>query len=82
MCLWDLVSKGKFICNFARVLQKEVAKFHSTLFLLTPCENVHILEFPLWLSRLRTPHGVHEDSGLIPGLSQWVKGPALPRAAA
>ena len=26
-------------------------------------------EFPLWLSRLRTRHSVHEDGGLIPGLS-------------
>ena len=34
-------------------------------------------EFPLWLSRLRTQHSVHEDEGLIPGLTQWVKDRAL-----
>ena len=32
-------------------------------------------EFLLWLSGLRTQHSVHEDTGLIPGLTQWVKDP-------
>ena len=36
------------------------------------------LEFPLWLSRLRTRQSVLEDVGLIPGLAQRVKDPALP----
>ena len=31
------------------------------------------LEFPLWPSGLRTQHCVLEDTGLIPGLTQWVK---------
>ena len=35
-------------------------------------------EFPLWLSWLRTQHSVHEDVGLIPGLTQWVKDLELP----
>ena len=35
------------------------------------------MEFPLWLSRLRTPHSAHEDVGLIFGLTQWVKDLAL-----
>ena len=37
-------------------------------------------DFPLWLSRLRTQLGVHEDVGSIPGLIQWLKVPALPLA--
>ena len=30
-------------------------------------------EFPLWLKRLRTQHGVGEDTGSIPGLTQRVR---------
>ena len=30
-------------------------------------------EFPLWLSRLRTPRCFCEDSGSIPSLTQWIK---------
>ena len=29
--------------------------------------------FPLWLRELITQHTVCEDSGLIPGLTQWFK---------
>ena len=31
------------------------------------------LEFPLWLSRLRTQHCLCEDAGSIPDLTWWVK---------
>ena len=31
------------------------------------------LEFPLWLSGLRTQHSIYEDASSIPGLTQWIK---------
>ena len=35
-------------------------------------------EFPSWLGK--NPASIHENRGLIPGLFQWIKDPALPWA--
>ena len=40
------------------------------------------MEFPLWLSGLKTQYSVCVDADLIPGLAQWVKDPVLPQAVA
>lgn len=39
-------------------------------------------EFPKWLSGLRTQHTLHDDTGSIPGLHQWVKDLALQQTVA
>ena len=41
------------------------SKFHTNFRIQRP--------FQLWLSRLRTRHGVCKDAGMILGLAQWVK---------
>ena len=38
------------------------------------------LEFPLWISGLKTQCSLREDVGSIPGLAQWVNYLVLPQA--
>ena len=43
--------------------------------------HIRIEEFLLWLSGLKTQCDLHQDAGLIPGLTQWVKDLVLLQAA-
>ena len=45
---------------------------HLKVFKREIIKNI-LLEFLLWLSGLRTRHGVCEDAGSIPGLAQWLR---------
>ena len=40
-------------------------------------QNVETKGVPLVAQRVKNPNSIHEDTGLIPGLAQWVKFPAL-----
>ena len=56
-------------------------KFHSTSFTLRLwCQLKDKLQSSICGSAVMNPTSIHEDMGSIPGLTHWVKDPALPWA--
>ena len=67
---------------FCFVFFKNFGSYNITMLttktmLVVPDLKVPFLELLLWHSRLRSPHCLCSASGLIPGLVQWIKDPAL-----
>ena len=69
-----------YLCEVKLRCQLRFKKKHPEQ--LGDCIKIGVLELPWLLSGLRAWCCLCEDSGLIPGLSQCVKGPARQQAAA
>ena len=81
---WIAVTNSTMLLNSASArTELDFSQYHKTppSGVAQRLKNTNV-EFPLWLSGLRTQHSLHENAGLIPGLTQWVKNPALPQAVA
>ena len=54
-------------------------KGHDLIFIISQkCKLKKIIEVPVVVQQLMNLISIHEDTGLIPGLDQWIGNPALP----
>ena len=71
----DLIKLKSFCRAKETIKQKElISKIYKYLVQIITYKSSHCG------SAVTNPTSIHEDVGSIPGLTQWVKDPALPRA--
>ena len=71
-----LVQGGSLGPQVRQVLREPLTK--CSLLLPSSQGETRKVGAPVVVQRVTNPTSIHEDTGLIPGLAQWVKDPPLP----
>ena len=64
----------KTFSSDANILELDCSHLYNAIHL----SKITELGVPIMAQQLTNPNNIHEDTGSIPGLAQWVKDPALP----
>ena len=77
---WLLLKKKKKTTNIGEDIEKHYTLLVGMLICVATMENsIEVpqkklkMGVPVMTQRLTNPSSIHEDAGLIPGLTQWVK---------